>query len=164
MGNRIVVSLAALFLAACETSPVPGPYAPGVSADAPRDTVGILFSWTPEQTIVNFRNIDRIFATHTVRHGDRVPPTARSRADRSRRDTGGDRQCSRRTSAEHRPADVAEQDDRRHRGEGRQIVLERYAFDRSPDDRWTAMSVTKIFTSTLIGYRREGWTDQFDRR
>jgi CubicO group peptidase (beta-lactamase class C family) len=32
-----------------------------------------------------------------------------------------------------------------------EIILERYAFGRGPDDRWLSMSVAKSVTSTLIG-------------
>lgn len=68
--KRIIASLAALGLAACTTPHHnPGPLARGVPADAPADTIGVMLSWTPDQTLVNFRSIDRIFTTHTIRHG-----------------------------------------------------------------------------------------------
>jgi hypothetical protein len=54
--KRIIASLAALGLAAC-TMPhhKPGPLGRGVPADAPPDTIGVMLSWTPDQTLVNFR-------------------------------------------------------------------------------------------------------------
>jgi hypothetical protein len=68
-----------LSVVACATpTTTSGPYARGVSADAPPDTVGILFTWTPSQTIVDVRNIDHIFPTHTVRQGDQVRPLPRA--------------------------------------------------------------------------------------
>ena len=31
------------------------------------------------------------------------------------------------------------------------VILERYAFGRGPEDRWTSFSVAKSVTSTLVG-------------
>ena len=77
--KRIIACLAALGLAAC-TMPhnKPGPLARGVRADAPPDTIGVFLTWTPEQTLVNFRSIDHIFTTHTIRHGASSRPLPRA--------------------------------------------------------------------------------------
>ena len=65
--------VAALCLAACTTpQDKPGPLARGVRTDAPQDTIGVMLSWTPEQTIVNFRRADQIFAAHTIHRGANV--------------------------------------------------------------------------------------------
>jgi hypothetical protein len=77
--KHIIVCLAALGLAACATPRhQSGPLARGVRADAPPDTIGVFLSWTPEQTLVNFRNIDHIFTTHTIRNGDNVRHLSRA--------------------------------------------------------------------------------------
>jgi hypothetical protein len=53
--KRIILSLTALCFAACTAQhPSSGPLAPGVPANAPPDTIGIMLSWTPDQTLVNF--------------------------------------------------------------------------------------------------------------
>ena len=71
--KRIIACLAALCLAACTTPhDKPGPLARGVRADAPSDTIGIVLSWSPEQTLVNFRRSDQIFAPHSIHHGANV--------------------------------------------------------------------------------------------
>jgi len=146
--KRIVACLAALGLAACATQhDKPGPLAPGVAADAPRDTIGVMLSWTPDQTIVNFRSIDRIFTTHMIRHGDNVRalPRAAVQIDPVV------------TQSDGHPAVRVEQlmDSQRITGviavKDGEIILERYALGRGPDDRWLSMSVAKSVTSTLIG-------------
>ena len=71
--KRIIIYAAALYLAACATQhDKPGPLARGVRANAPRDTIGVMLSWAPEQTIVNFRRVDQIFAAHTIHRGATV--------------------------------------------------------------------------------------------
>src|SRR5258708_3479816 len=77
--KRIIIYVAALYLAACATPhDKPGPWARGVPANAPPDTIGVFLSWTPDQTLVNFRRIDRIFTTHTIHHGANVRPLPRA--------------------------------------------------------------------------------------
>jgi hypothetical protein len=46
-----------------------GPQAVGVSRDAPKDAIGIMFAWTPDQTITNFKHIDQLFPVRTVPRG-----------------------------------------------------------------------------------------------
>ena len=146
--NRIIACLGALCLAAC-TAPhdKPGPLARGVRADAPRDTIGVMLSWTPDQTIVNFRRSDQIFAAHTVHHGANVRalPRAAAQIDPVVRQSDGLPTVSieQLMELERITGVIAVKD-----GE---IILERYAFDRGPDDRWISMSVAKSVTSTLIG-------------
>jgi CubicO group peptidase (beta-lactamase class C family) len=145
--KRIIAWVAVLGLAACTTQhQKPGPLARGVPANAPPDTIGIFLSWTPEQTLVNFRSIDRIFTTHTIRHGADVRPLPRAVA-----------QIEPVVQSDGLPAVSVEQlmDAERITGviavKDGEIILERYAFGRGPDDRWISMSVAKSVTSTLIG-------------
>jgi CubicO group peptidase (beta-lactamase class C family) len=144
----ITASLAALCLAACATpQDKPGPLSRGVRADAPRDTIGVMLSWTPDQTIVNFRHSDQIFAAHTIHHGGsvRALPRAAAQIDPVV------------TQSDGLPTVSIEQlmDSQRITGviavKDGEIVLERYAFGRGPDDRWLSMSVAKSVTSILIG-------------
>src|ERR1700753_4440313 len=68
-----IACIAALCLAACSTPhDKPGPLARRVAADSPRDTIGVMLSWTSEQTIVNFRHADEIFPAHTIHRGPKV--------------------------------------------------------------------------------------------
>jgi CubicO group peptidase (beta-lactamase class C family) len=146
--NRIIACLGALCLAACTTPhDKPGPLARGVRADAPRDTIGVMLSWTPEQTIANFRRSDQIFTAHTIHRGANVRalPRAAMQIDPVVKQSGGLPAVSveQLMAAERITGIIAVKD-----GE---IVLERYAFGRGPDDRWISMSVAKSVTSTLIG-------------
>lgn len=158
--KRIIASLVALGLAACTTPHhKPGPLARGVPADAPPDTIGVILSWAPDQTLVNFRSIDRIFTTHTIRHGANVRPLPRSAVQIDPVVTQSD----------GLPAASVEQlmEDDRITGviavKDGEIILERYAHGRGPDDRWISMSVAKIFTSTLIGAAvKDGLIDSVD--
>ena len=146
--KRITACLAALSLAACATPhDKTGPLAPGVRADAPRDTIGVVLSWTPEQTIVNFRRADQIFPAHIIHRGAKVRalPRAAVQIDPVV------------TRSEGLPAMSVEQLMNAERITGviavkdGEIILERYAFGRGPDDKWISMSVAKSVTSTLIG-------------
>ena len=146
--NRIIACLGALCLAACATPhDKPGPLARGVRADAPRDTIGVILSWTPEQTIVNFRRVDQIFPAHAIHHGAtvRALPRAAVQIDPVVVQSGGLPAVSvgQLMNSERITGVIAVKD-----GE---IILERYAFGRGPDDRWISMSVAKSVTSTLIG-------------
>jgi CubicO group peptidase (beta-lactamase class C family) len=146
--KRIIVCLAVLGLAACATQhDKPGPLAQGVPANAPPDTIGVMLSWTPDQTIVNFRRGDQIFAAHTIHHGANVGalPRAAVQIDPVVRQSDGLPTVSidQLMNAERITGVIAVKD-----GE---IILERYAFGRGPDDRWLSMSVAKPVTSTLIG-------------
>ena len=144
----VILSLAALALAACATPQhQSGPLARGVAADAPRDTIGVMLSWTPEQTIVNFRRADEIFAAHIIHRGAHVRalPRAAVQIDPIVVQSDGSPAVSiaELMEAERITGVIAVKDG--------QIILERYAFGRGPDDRWLSMSVAKSVTSTLIG-------------
>ena len=144
----IIIYVAALCLAACTTPhDKPGPLARGVRADAPQDTIGVMLSWTPEQTIVNFRRADQIFAAHTIHRGANVRalPRAAVQIDPVVTQSGGLPAVSveQLMKAERITGVIAVKD-----GE---VILERYAFGRGPEDRWISMSVAKSVTSTLIG-------------
>ena len=121
-----------------------GPQAIGVSADAPKDPIGIMLGWTPDQTITNFKHLDQLFPVRIVRRGpstlelpygepiDPIVPV-------------DDRKLT---------VDQLMDEDRvtgvivLHHG---RIVLERYAHGRTAQDRWFSASVAKSITSTLIG-------------
>jgi CubicO group peptidase (beta-lactamase class C family) len=146
--KRIIACISMLGVAACATlHQKPGPWARGVPANAPPDTIGIFLSWTPEQTLVNFRSIDRIFTTHAIRHGAHVRalPRAAVQIEPVVTPSGGSPAVSveQLMDAERITGVIAVKD-----GE---IILERYALGRGPDDRWISMSVAKSVTSTLIG-------------
>jgi CubicO group peptidase (beta-lactamase class C family) len=106
-----------------------------------------MLSWTPEQTIVNFRRSDQIFAAHTIHRGPyvRALPRAAVQIDPVVMQSEGLPAVSlQQLMAEQRITGVIAV-------KNGQIILERYAFGRGPNDRWLSMSVAKSVTSTLIG-------------
>jgi CubicO group peptidase (beta-lactamase class C family) len=146
--KRIIACLAVLGLAACTTAHDKlGPLARGVRADAPPDTIGVVLSWTPDQTIVNFRRADQIFAAHTIHHGANVRALRRAAVPIDPVVTQSDGlpavSVEQLMEAQRITGVIAVKDGK--------IILERYAFGRGPDDRWISMSVAKSVTGTLIG-------------
>lgn len=133
-----------------------GPQAVGVSPDAPKDPIGIMLGWTPEQTITNFKHLDRLFPVRTIPRGSSVLQLP-----------NGD-SIDPIVPLEHRRLTVDQlMDEYRVTGvialhHGR-IILERYAYGRTAQDRWFSASVAKSITSTLIGAAvREGLIDSVD--
>lgn len=99
--------------------------------------VEVLF-WSQEQRDANFRQMDRLFPTRTIRAGGRVrelPQGAPLPVEPARIDAL--------IESQHIAAVIVLQDGR--------IRLERYARGFSPEQRWTSFSVAKSLTSTLVG-------------
>jgi len=121
-----------------------GPQAVGVSTDAPKDPVGIMLGWTPDQTITNFKHLDQLFPVRTVPHGSPVLDLPSGEAIDPIVALDGRRLTVDQLMDEYRVTGVIAL----HHG---RIVLERYAHDRTAQDRWFSASVAKTITSTLIG-------------
>jgi CubicO group peptidase (beta-lactamase class C family) len=118
-----------------------------VPANAPPDTIGIMLSWTPDQTLVNFREVDQLFPTHTIHHGTYTLPLPRAPAQIDPIVT----------QSENLPAVSIDQLMESNRVTGviavknGEVILERYAYGHKPEDRWISMSVAKGFMAILIG-------------
>jgi CubicO group peptidase (beta-lactamase class C family) len=133
-----------------------GPQAVGVSPEAPKDPIGILLGWTPDQTIVNFKHIDQLFSVRVVPrgastlklpNGEPIDPIVPLEDRRLTID---------RLMDEYRVTGVIAL----HHG---RVVLERYAHGRTAQDRWFTASVAKTVTSTLIGAAiRDGFIGSVD--
>jgi CubicO group peptidase (beta-lactamase class C family) len=106
-----------------------------------------MLSWTPDQTLVNFRRSDQIFVARTIHRGANVRALPRAAVQIDPVVTQSDGlpavSVAQLMDAERITGVIAVKD-----GE---IILERYALGRGPDDRWISMSVAKSVTSTLIG-------------
>jgi CubicO group peptidase (beta-lactamase class C family) len=128
-------------VAALAASPVS---AIGGGAPLPPGGAAIL-SWTPDQQVVGYRNMEKIDPSRVIRRGPHVRPLpmAATRIDPTWRWNG-------------RTFDVASYMTRMRTSgvivlkDGR-VALERYGLGRHPDDRWISFSVAKSVTSTLIG-------------
>ena len=147
--TRLVLTLFALLALASCASPTDrvhakGPQAVGVRPDAPKDPVGIILGWTPDQTLTNFKHLDQLFRVRTVPRGSSV------------RDLPNGEPIDPIVPLEDRRLTVDQlMDEYRVTGvialhHGR-IVLERYAHGRTAQDRWFSASAAKSITSTLIG-------------
>jgi CubicO group peptidase (beta-lactamase class C family) len=150
--------LAASLVACAGPEPVAAPLAPDTRAEeALPDNFNILF-WTPEETEVGFRRIDEVAPTRTVERGARVHPLPRAAGPElevSFTHDGEEYDVERYMEA-YRVSGVLVVKDG-------QILLERYALGRRPEDRWISFSVTKSITATLIGAAiKDGFIESLD--
>jgi CubicO group peptidase (beta-lactamase class C family) len=147
--TRFIQSLVALVALTSCTPPMPqaqmkGPQAVGVSPDAPKDPVGIMLGWTPDQTITNFKHLDRLFSVRTVSRGSSVLDLPNGEPIDPIVPLDDRRLTVDQLMDEYRVTGVIAL----HHG---RIVLERYAHGRTAQDRWFSASAAKSITSTLIG-------------
>jgi CubicO group peptidase (beta-lactamase class C family) len=133
-----------------------GSHAVSFLPDAPKDPIGIILSWTDDQTMTNFKHIDQLFPVRTVPHGA------------STLELPDDEPIDPIVALEDRRLTVDQlMDEYRVTGiialHHSRIVLERYAHGRTAQDRWFSASVAKTVTSTLIGAAiRDGLIDSVD--
>lgn len=136
MTKKYIVGSIALVLAACANSPKPLDYGNPPS----------LLVLTPEQQLDVYKNIEGTYAVRTAKRGQKVHPLP----------TSPRQIVPKPTWQEKKYDDIdAFMKDARMTGilvlkEG-QIVFERYALGRRPEDRWTSFSVGKSVTSILLG-------------
>ena len=135
MKRRAAAALGlSLVLAACATGgPLPKP-----------DQNGSYLFWSPPEQLVGYRNIEKIFPTHTIRRGDHVAPLPRGprlSVDYTYQDQPWD---TARFMAETNAGGVLVI----HHGK---IVLEKYALGYGPGQRWISFSVAKSMSSTMVG-------------
>jgi CubicO group peptidase (beta-lactamase class C family) len=121
----------AALAAAAETPPLP-----------PADQQGF---WTPEQQLVAFRSMSRLYGGYLVHHGDKVMPLPKAgrEIDVSYRAEGADMNTARFMEHNRVSGLIV-----LHQGK---IVLERYGLGRTQQDPWVSFSVAKSVTSTLVG-------------
>ena len=105
---------------------------------------GIL-SWTPEQQLYGYRNMEKINPARVVRRGPHVRalPKAATQIDPKWTWNGRTWNVASYMAGMRTSGVIVLKDGR--------IVLERYGLGRTPADRWTSFSVAKSVTSTLVG-------------
>lgn len=130
--------------------------APSALAQKPvggQDVASILF-WTQKQQLERYPAIEKTYEVRTIAKGPNVRPLPLA-----------DRQINPTISFNGRASEIdAFMKDNRISGvialKDGQIVLEKYALGRKPEDRWTTFSVAKSLTSILVGAAIEdGWID-----
>jgi len=147
--TRFVPALITLLALTSSTLPtnqaqMKGPQAVGVSPHATKDPVGIMLSWTPDQTITNFKHLDQLFPVHTVPRGASTLELPDDAPIDPIVPLEGRTLTVDQLMIEFRVTGVIAL----HHG---RIVLERYANGRTAQDRWFSASAAKSVTSTLIG-------------
>jgi CubicO group peptidase (beta-lactamase class C family) len=100
--------------------------------------------WTPEQKIVGFRNIARLYGGDVIHHGTTVLPLPRAAHELDvQYDTAGAAWNTAKFMEHNRVAGLLIL----HRG---RIVLERYGLGQTEHDQWVSFSVAKSVNSTLL--------------
>jgi CubicO group peptidase (beta-lactamase class C family) len=134
---RKMLAGAVLVLAACSSAPqtvLPKP-----------DLNGSYLFWKPDEQLIGYRNIEKIFPTHTIKRGAKVAPMPRASKELVV------------AFEENGAAMTTESFMEKWKAVGMlvihkdQVVLERYAHGYGPGQRWTSFSVGKSISSTLAG-------------
>jgi CubicO group peptidase (beta-lactamase class C family) len=116
-----------------------------------------MLSWTPEQQASGFRDVETLFVTRVVKHGETVHPLPT--AARQLEVKFAYNQVDYSIDSYMRAQRVSGVLVLKH---GR-IILERYGLGRTSADRWTSFSVTKSVTSSLVGAAlRDGFIQSLD--
>lgn len=119
--------------------------APALAADPVLPTAGgAILTWTPEQQLYGYRNMEKVTPVHVIARGRHVRELP-LRAQIDPKWTWKDKQQTTASYMEAmRTSGVVVLKDGK-------IVLERYGMGRKPDERWTSFSVAKSMTATLVG-------------
>ena len=109
------------------------------------DESGSYFLWTPEEQLVGYRNIEKIFDTRMVRAGGTSHPLPKADCALSiSYEVDGERWTEETYMERNNVVGLLVIQD----GE---IALERYRHEYGPGQRWISFSVAKSITSTLVG-------------
>ena len=117
----------------------------GTAAPSALPPAGNQALWSPEQKVVGFRNIARLYGGDVIHHGTAAMPLPRAAHELEiRYETGGTSWDAAKFMEHNRVAGLMVL----HRG---RIVLERYGLGQTEHDQWVSFSVAKSVTSTLLG-------------
>jgi CubicO group peptidase (beta-lactamase class C family) len=134
---NITVALLALGIAAIAQA--------GTEAASALPPAGNQALWSPEQKVIGFRNIARLYGGDVIHHGTAVMPLPRAAHELEiRYEAGGASWDAAKFMEHNRVAGLIVL----HRGK---IVLERYGLGQTEHDQWVSFSVAKSVTSTLLG-------------
>ena len=130
-----------------------GMRAPAAAQDYPhaREPIGSVRqvydgTLTPDLAVNTFRNIDRLFPSRTIEHGDKVLPLPPRRAAAHATQV----RLARKALGFVRLSGGKSRGRSARLKEGR-VALELYQYGNTAKTRWMSMSVAKSITSTLIG-------------
>jgi CubicO group peptidase (beta-lactamase class C family) len=130
---------------------------PSTDAERLPPAQNILF-WTPEQQVVGYRNVEKIFPTRVIEAGGEILDLPQSPIDLgSLRVRSGGRDMS--VDEYFQRQNVAGLIAVRNGA----IAYERYGLGNTPDSRWISFSVAKSVTSLLVGAAvRDGYIRSVD--
>ena len=136
MAAVAMASVGACAIAASAAAAGDAPLPPGGAA---------ILSWTPDQQVVGYRNMEKIDPARVIHRGPHVRslPVATTQIDPAWRWNGNSFDTASYMTRMRTSGVIVLKDGR--------IVLERYGLGRRPEDRWISFSVAKSVTSTLIG-------------
>lgn len=142
------------YISAVASAAVAAALAPAALAQKPitNPPVASILTWTQKQQLERYPAIETVYAVSTIKKGDKVRELPKSAAQIEPKVT-----FNRKTSTID-----AFMNDNRISGliavKDGQVVLEKYALGRKPEDRWTSFSVAKSVTSILMGAAiKDGW-------
>ncbi len=116
--------------------------------------VSSILAWTQKQQLERYPAIEKVYAVGTIKKGDKVRDLPKAAT-----------QIDPKVPFNKKSSSIdAFMKDNRITGliaiKDGQVVLEKYALGRKPEDRWTSFSVAKSVTSTLIGAAvKDGYID-----
>jgi CubicO group peptidase (beta-lactamase class C family) len=139
--RRTWVSIAAAAVALGLTANVPA----GTEPQSALPPAGNQALWSPEQKVVGFRNIARLYGGDVIHHGTTVMPLPRAPHELDvRYQVAGATWDAGKFMEHNRVAGLIVL----HEG---RIVLERYGLGQTEHDQWVSFSVAKSVNSTLLG-------------
>lgn len=111
-----------------------------------------ILTWSQKEQLERYPAIEKVYAVSTIKKGDKVRPLPAAATQIDPKVT-----FNRKSSTLD-----AFMKDNRITGlmavKNGEVVLEKYALGRKPEDRWTSFSVAKSMTSILMGAAiRDGW-------
>jgi len=146
----IAIAISFALIASCEKSPVETASRAVVQLDSAQilpkaDPISAYFMWTPDEQLIGYRNIDKIFDTRLVRAGPNTRPLAKSESPLS-------------VSFEFEGEELTEATFMERNNvvgllviKDGEIVMEHYRQHYDDEQRWISFSMAKSFSTTLVG-------------
>lgn len=111
-----------------------------------------ILAWSQQQQLERYPAIEKVYEVATIKKGDKVRelPAAPTPISPTVTHAGRTSDVDDFMAANRVTGLIAVKDGN--------VVLEKYALGREPEDRWTSFSVAKSLTSTLVGAAiKDGW-------
>jgi CubicO group peptidase (beta-lactamase class C family) len=119
-----------------------------------KDHVASILRWTPKRQLERYPAMEKVYRMGTIKKGAKVHDLPKAAAQIDPKVTvGGKTSALDKFMADNRITGLIAIKDG-------QVILEKYALGRTPEQRWTSFSVAKSVTSILIGAAvKDGYID-----